>query len=108
MSVSLVGSFSGQVRFLKSASWFFAKALASLYESFHQVSWQDQGFNKSGFLFGQQVASKGLGKSGLASFIVPCGKSNWVLPKVEFVVKCCRKGCGSGLQARSLAQPENA
>jgi hypothetical protein len=32
----------------------------------------------------------------------------WVLPKSEFVVKCCQEGCGSGSKARSLAQPENA
>jgi hypothetical protein len=39
---------------------------------------------------------------------VSFGWSNWVLPKIEFVVKCCQEGCGSGSKARGLAQPENA
>jgi hypothetical protein len=43
-----------------------------------------------------------------ASVVVSFGWSNWVLPKIEFVVKCCQEGCGSGSKARGLAQPENA
>jgi hypothetical protein len=31
-----------------------------------------------------------------------------LLPKIEFVVKCCQEGYGSGSKAKSLAQPENA
>jgi hypothetical protein len=39
---------------------------------------------------------------------VSFGWSNWVLPKIEFVVKCSQDSRGSGLWSRSLAQPENA
>jgi hypothetical protein len=43
-----------------------------------------------------------------ASVVVSFGWSNWVLPKIEFVVKYCQEGYGSGSKAKSLAQPENA
>jgi len=41
-----------------------------------------------------------------ASVVVSFGWSNWVLPKIEFVVKCCQEGCGSGSKARSLCNPK--
>jgi hypothetical protein len=57
-------------------------------------SYKEFRFSKSVFFF--------------ASVVVSFGWSNWVLPKIEFVVKCCQEGCGSGSKARGLAQPENA
>jgi len=69
---------------------------------------------RQGFLFGQTGLSRvGFRKVQFVLFFgngVPPFRFGQfgVLPKSEFVVKCCQDSRGSGSKARCLAQPENA
>jgi hypothetical protein len=77
-----------------------------------QASLWNQGYGRLWLLLGRRVLQRVSFQQG--SFflrfgcVVSFGWSNWVLPKIEFVVKCCQEGYGSGSKAKSLAQPENA
>jgi hypothetical protein len=111
-SAWLVRSGFDQVRFLKSVSWCPEKVLASLRQFFWSGQfvqsrlWQVVAFARSASLPKSFIAASQV--IFFASVVVSFGRSNWVLPKSEFVVKCGQEGCGSGFWSRSLAQPENA